>query len=300
MTMIRLSSDPRPLGRSGLLVSPMAWGMWRLTGDDVAAARRAIDAALAAGITLFDTADIYGDYGADRIGFGEAETLFGRALAEAPAYRDAMTIATKGGIRPGIPYDSSAAYLADALDASLARMGVESVDLYQIHRRDLMTHPHEVAGALTRMVEAGKARAIGVSNHSPAEFDALQAFLGQPIASTQPEFSALHTAPLFDGTLDQAMRLDVAVLAWSPLGGGRLASEEHPAAVALAAHGARYGVDGATAALAWVMAHPARIIPIVGSQNPARIAASSDVYKVEWTRAEWYAVLQAGMGEPLP
>lgn len=298
MTTIRLSNKPRPLGNSDILVSPIAWGMWRLAGDDVAGARGAIEAALGAGITLFDTADIYGcDTPA---GFGSAEIVFGCALAEAGGARDAMVIATKGGIRPGIPYNSSAEYLASALDDSLARMGVERVDLYQIHRRDFLTHPHEVAGALTRMVEAGKVRSLGVSNYAPAELDALQAFLGQPIVSTQPEFSALRTAPLFDGTLDQAMRLDLAVLAWSPLGGGRLASGDHPAAAAFAAHGARYGVDGATAALAWIMAHPARIIPIVGSQNPARIAVTVDAYRVEWTRADWYAVLQAGMGEALP
>lgn len=297
MTIIHLSAAPRPLGRSDILVSPIAWGMWRLAGA-VSGARAAIDAALEAGITLFDTADIYG---ADQpAGFGSAELLFGDALAEAPDLRERMVIATKGGIRPGIPYNSSAAYLADALDASLTRMRVERVDLYQIHRRDLLTHPQEVAGALTRMVESGKVRAVGVSNHSPAEFEALQAFLDQPIVSTQPEFSALHSAPLFDGTLDQAMRHEVAVLAWSPLGGGRLAVGDHPAASALAAHGARHGVDAATAALAWVMAHPARIIPIVGSQAPARIRAVADAYKVSWTRAEWYAVLEAGLGARLP
>lgn len=298
MTTLRPSSELRPLGKSDLLVSPIAWGMWRLAGDDIAAVRARIDAALAAGITLFDTADIYGvDQPA---GFGSAEALFGRALAETPHLRDTMVIATKGGIHPGTPYDSSAGYLAKALDDSLRRLRVEHVDLYQIHRRDLLAHPQEVAAALDRMVASGKVRALGVSNYSPAEVDALQAFLGHPLASTQPEFSPLHTAPLFDGTLDQAMRLDLAVLAWSPLGGGRLADGMHPAAQALAAHGERYGVDAATAALSWAMVHPARIIPIVGSQNPARILAAANVCTVEWTRAQWYAVLQAGMGETLP
>jgi len=257
-----------------------------------------IDAALGAGINFFDTADIYGcDVPA---GFGSAEALFGRALAEDRSLRAKMVIATKAGIRPGIPYNSSAEYLADALDASLTRMAIDQVDLYQIHRRDFMTHPQEVAAALTRMVDAGKVRSIGVSNYSVHEFAALQAFLGQPIVSTQPEFSPLQTAPLFDGTLDQAMAHDVAVMAWSPLGGGRLAQGDHPAAKLLAEQGARYGVDAATATLAWIMAHPARIIPIVGSQTPARIAASADAYKVAWTRSEWYAVLQAGMGVSLP
>ena len=280
------------------MVSPLAWGMWRLAGDDVAAVRALIDAALEAGITLFDTADIYGfDTAA---GFGSAEALFGRALAEDGTLRHRMVIATKGGILPPMPYDSSRAYLTAALDDSLRRMQVETVDLYQVHRRDLLTHPHEVAGALDAMVASGKVRSVGVSNHSPAEFEALQAFLGQPIVATQPEFSALHTVPLFDGTLDQAMARDVAVLAWSPLGGGRLARGDHPAAALLEKHGAAFGVDAGTAALAWVMAHPARVIPIVGSQNAVRIAAAAGAYRVEWTREQWYAVLQAGMGATLP
>jgi aryl-alcohol dehydrogenase-like predicted oxidoreductase len=164
--------------------------MWRLAGE-VAPVHAMIEAALRAGINFFDTADIYGcDVPA---GFGSAEELFGRALAEDRSLRAKMVIATKAGIRPGIPYNSSATYLADALDASLTRIDLEQVDLYQIHRRDFLTHPQEVAETLTRMVEAGKIRSIGVSNYSVDEFDALQAFLGQPIVSTQPEFSPLRT-----------------------------------------------------------------------------------------------------------
>ena len=298
MTTLRLSTKARPLGKSGISVSPIAWGMWRLAGDDVTAARAKVEAALAAGITLLDTADVYGcDTPA---GFGSAEALFGRVLAEAPALREKMVIATKGGIVLGIPYDSSASYLAAALEASLTRMQVEQVDLYQIHRRDLLAHPQEVAGALEKMVASGKVRAVGVSNHSPAELSALQAFLPMPIVSTQPEYSALRTAPLFDGVFDQAMALDLAVLAWSPLGGGRLADGSDPVGGLLAAQGARFDTDFSAAALSWIMAHPARPIPILGSQSPARIAGSAEAYRVEWTRAEWYAVLEASLGEKLP
>lgn len=295
--MLRIDPDPRPLGKSDLSVSPLAWGMWRFTGE-VAAARALVEAALETGITLFDTADIYG---ADTpAGFGSAETLFGQVLAEAPYLRERMVIATKGGIRPGIPYRSDREYLAQAVDASLSRMGIDRIDLYQIHRRDFLTHPQEVARSLTAMVDAGKVRGIGVSNHSPAEVDALQAFLNLPILSTQPEFSPLHSAPLFDGTLDQAMARDMAVLAWSPLGGGRLSDGAHPAGALLAEQGARFGVDAATAALSWAMVHPARNIPIIGSQKPERIRAAAGAFRVEWTPAQWYAVLQAGMGTDLP
>lgn len=295
--MLRIDPALRPLGKSDILVSPLAWGMWRFTGA-VAPARALVDAALETGITLFDTADIYG---ADTpAGFGSAEALLGQVLGEAPGLRDAMVIATKGGIRPGIPYRSDRDYLSQAVDASLSRMGIDRIDLYQIHRRDFLTHPQEVARGLTAMVDAGKVRGIGVSNHSPAEVDALQAFLGLPILSTQPEFSPLHSAPLFDGTLDQAMAKELAVLAWSPLGGGRLGDATHPAGALLAEQGARFGVDAATAALSWIMVHPARIIPIIGSQTVDRIRAAAGALRVAWTPAEWYAVLQAGMGTGLP
>ena len=295
--MLTIDPAPRALGASDILVSPLAWGMWRFKGS-VASARTLVEAALDAGITLFDTADIYGTD--TPAGFGSAEALFGEVLAEAPQLRDRMVIATKGGIRPGNPYRSDAPYLRQAVDDSLARMRIERIDLYQIHRRDFLTHPQEVAASLTRMVADGKVRAVGVSNHSPAEVDALQAFLNQPIVSTQPEFSPLHTAPLYDGTLDQAMARGMAVLGWSPLGGGRLTDGSHPAGALLAEQGARFGVDAATAALSWSMVHPARIIPIVGSQTPGRIRAAADAVRVGWTHAEWYAVLQAGMGAGLP
>jgi len=296
MTTLRLSAEPRPLGKSGISVFPIAWGMWRLAGEDIAEARARVEAALDAGITLLDNVRPM----SEQLSVDPEVSLFVEILADAPELRQRMIIATKGGIRPGIPYNSGADYLAEAIDASLTRMGIDRVDLYQIHRRDFLTHPQEVAASLTRMVEAGKVRAIGVSNYAIHELDALQTFLDLPIVSTQSEFSALRTAPLHDGTLDQAMARDMAVLAWSPLGGGRLAKALHPAAVMLADQGERYGVDITAAALSWIMAHPARPIPIVGSQSAARIARSIDAFKVEWTRGEWYAVLEASMGERLP
>lgn len=291
------SPAPRPLGKSGLSVSPIAWGMWRFHGDDVAAAQGLIEAALAAGITLLDTADIYG---IDTDGFGAAEALLGRVLAVAAALRDRMVLATKGGIVPGTPYDSSPDYLVQALDASLGRLGIEQVDLWQIHRPDLLAHPQETARALEDIITSGKARAIGVSNFTPAQVAALTDFLTMPLASTQPEFSPLHLDPVRDGTLDQAMALGLAVLAWSPLGGGRLGSGSGEVAKLLAAQGERFDVSSAAATYSWIMTHPARPIPIVGSQRPERIAEAADAFRVGWTRAEWYAVLQASMGEKLP
>ena len=302
MSYLPVSPDKRPLGKSGIAVSPVAWGMWRFGGDDVNLARRKVEAALEAGVTLFDTADIYGPDNGEA--FGASELLLGRVFAEAPGLRDQMVLATKGGIVIGTPYDSSPDYLAQAIDASLERLGAERVELWQIHRPDILAHPDEVARALENAHAAGKIGAVGVSNFTTWQTAALIKSLSIPLASTQPEFSALALEPIRSGLLDQAMMEELAVLAWSPLGGGRIAEPWDARTQEVAAlfdrKGAEAGVGRTAAALSWIMAHPARPIPIVGTQRPERIAEIGNALKPRWTRAEWYAVLQASMGERLP
>ncbi len=302
--MSELPAPPqnRPLHANGPTVSSIAWGMWRFAGDDLAAADARVRAALDAGVTLFDTADVYGPDNGEA--FGAAERLLGRVLAADKGLGQRMVLATKGGIRPGAPYDSSATYLAEAIDGSLSRMGVDHVALWQIHRADFLTHPAEIARGLEAAHKAGKIGAVGVSNFAPHQIDALAAHLSPPIVATQPEFSPLCVKPLFDGVLDQAMAKGIAVLAWSPLGGGRLGDpkDDRSRAVAakLDAKAAEVRVSRAAAAYSWIMAHPAGVIPIVGTQRVERIAEIPDAYRPVWTRAEWYQVLTAAMGESLP
>lgn len=302
MSYLNVTPDSRPLGKSGLLVSPIAWGMWRFGNAGVDGGRRLVEAAFEAGVTLFDTADIYGFDGS--AGFGDAEALLGRIFAEVPVLRAHMVLATKGGITPPVPYDSSAAYLEQALHASLRRLGTDHVDLYQIHRPDILAHPQEVARTLENMMTSGKVRSIGVSNYTLAQHQALAQFLNLPLASTQPEFSALHLEPIETGLFDHAMAADLAVLAWSPLGGGRIGDPQDDRSRAVAAAldvvAAEAGVSRTAAAYAWIMAHPARAIPIVGTQNAARIAEIPDAFKVRFTRQQWYDVLVAARGEKLP
>jgi predicted oxidoreductase len=299
---ILTSHARRPLGKGGLSVPRIGWGLWRFRGDDVRAARARVDAAIEAGLDLFDAADVYGPDNGEP--FGAAEALLGRVFAEAPSLRDRVVLATKGGIEIGTPYNSSADYLLRACEASLQRLRVEAIDLYQIHRPDLMAHPGEVASALDALRRAGKIREAGVSNYTPAQVAALQAHLPFPLASIQPEFSPLAVAPLIDGTLDQAMAHGLAVFAWSPLAGGRLISgggaRSAEVMKTLAPIAARAGVDASAAAYAWIMAHPAAPIPLVGTQTPSRIHAASDAFKVTYAREEWYSVLVAARGEKLP
>lgn len=293
--------ETRALYVGGPEVSSLAWGMWRFAGNDTATAQALAEAALDSGITLFDTADIYG-FGEE--GFGAAEVLLGQVFAASPGLRSRMVLATKGGITPPVPYDSSPDYLMAALDASLKRLGTDHVELWQVHRPDMLAHPHELAHTLETMVKSGKVGAVGVSNFTTAQIAALRAFLSVPLATTQPEFSPLNLRPLEDGQLDQAMQHSMAVLAWSPLSGGRIADpltgRQKAVAMALDKVASEYGVSRAAVTFSWIMAHPAWIIPIVGSQNAGRIAEAADAYKVRWSRASWYEVLVAARGEPLP
>ena len=304
MSELPLPPAKRRLGGSDIEVSPIAWGMWRLAenGRTAADAGKLVHAALDAGITFLDTADIYGFDGTG--GFGDAELLLGEVLAADPSLRGRMVLATKGGILPPLPYDQSPDYLRKAIDDSLRRLQVDSVDLWQIHRPDILAHPQETARVLDDAVASGKVRALGVSNFTMAQTAALNHFLGTKLVSTQPEISPLRIDCFENGELDQAMMLGLTPLAWSPLGGGRLAAPETARDTAVAAAldlvADAQGVSRTVAAYSWLMAHPAGIIPIIGSQNTARIAEGSEALKVRWTRQEWYAVLVAARGVPLP
>jgi predicted oxidoreductase len=304
MSQLPLPPATRMLGTSGIAVSPIAWGMWRLAenGRTAAEAARLVHSALDAGITLLDTADIYGFNGTS--GFGDAEALLGEVLAAEPGLRGRMVLASKGGIMPPLPYDQSAAYLNSALEASLRRMRTETIDLYQIHRPDILAHPQEVARVLDDAVAAGKIRTIGVSNYTQPQLAALNQFLGNKLVATQPEISPLRIGCFENGELDQAMMLGLTPLAWSPLGGGRLASPASKRDKAVAAEldrvAGEQGLSRSVAAYSWLMAHPAGIVPIIGSQQAERIAEGAAALKVRWTRADWYAVLVAARGEGLP
>ena len=296
-----VDASPRSLG-SLPAVGPLSFGLWRYTNTDVAAAQGVLEAALGAGLNLIDNADVYGfDWGGT--GFGQVEEILGTVLAAAPELRDRMVLASKGGIMPPLPYDSSPTYLRGACEASLTRMGVDVIDLYQIHRPDIYTHPADVAAVLTELRDAGKIREVGISNHTPAQIAALQAYLDFPIVANQPEFSANRLDPMRDGTLDQCMQLGITPLAWSPLAGGSLATGDGINAELLAVLdqlAERESVDRGHIAMAFVLAHPSKPIAIVGSQNLDRIAASVKALDVQLDRSDVYAIVQASEGVPLP
>jgi predicted oxidoreductase len=312
------------LGRSSVRGSRLAYGCWRIAGtwnpadatvDGREAGRRAVLAAYEAGYTLFDHADIYCH--------GLAESLFGEVLQEVSGMRDRVVLATKCGIRPkGTPradapyrYDFSASHILESCEQSLRRLRVETLDLYQLHRPDFLMDPDEVAGAFTRLREQGKVREFGVSNFKPSQVAALQKSCPMPLAVNQVEISLARTDALEDGTLDQCLAEGISPMAWSPLGGGHLSgaarrvlpsqqayggAQLEPLRQRLQAMAADKGVDTAAVSLAWLLKHPAGIVPVVGSTDPARIRAATRALSVSLSREEWYDLLTVARPTPLP
>jgi predicted oxidoreductase len=309
------------IGTTPFVTSRLAYGCWRLAGiwnpaegnnDARDIGRRAVIAAYEAGYTLFDHADIYCD--------GEAEKIFGAALKEVAGMRERVVIASKCGIRkPGDPkpdapyrYDFSHAHIVRSCEQSLKRLGIETMDIYQLHRPDYLADFSEVAAAFCQLKQQGKARAFGVSNFRPAQLTALQKAVPVPLVVNQVEISLARLAPFEDGTLDQCQSDHITPLAWSPLAGGLLADGARrilPAQQAYKTEAIVAAVDqiaqarGANRmaiALAWLLRHPSGIVPIVGSIQPERIKQAAQAAEIELSREEWYRLLEAARGERLP
>jgi len=283
-------------------VGRLAFGCWRMTNPDVGFNAALVERAVDLGMNLIDQADVYGlDWGGS--GFGSCEEMLGRVFASRPGLRDRVVLATKGGIRVGVPYDSSTEYLTSACEASMSRLGVDVIDLFQIHRPDSFAHPVEVAEAMISLQTRGLVREFGVSNHTVAQTRALQSHLPFPLATTQPEFSVAHLDPLSDGTLDLCNEKGMVPLAWSPLAGGRVMRGEGVRAglvQVLDELAAREGVGRDALAVAFVLHHPSRPVAIVGSQNIEHLESVSAATTVELSRADLYRLVEASMGVPLP
>ncbi|MBX3530161.1 MAG: aldo/keto reductase [Rhizobiaceae bacterium] len=282
-------------------LSRIVYGMWRV-GDDKDTSpkhiRAKIDACLEQGITTIDQADIYGGY--------TAEGLLGAAFREAPSLRDRVEIVTKCGILVSAGrysgatvkhYDTTRAHIEASIDHSLREMAVERIDLLLVHRPDPLIDHRETGAALDEAVASGKVRAVGVSNFRPWDFSLLQSAMEQPLVTNQIELSLLTHEPFVNGDLAFLQEHEVTPMAWSPLGGGRLV--KNPPAVlksALDKEAAAQCVDPASVAVAWLLAHPAGIAPVMGTNDLSRIRRFSEALRVEMDRECWYRLYTAALG----
>jgi predicted oxidoreductase len=305
-----------PLASTRLAYGCMRLNAWQsrdqLTPAQEAAGRAAVLAAWEAGYTHFDHADIYGN--------GVCEEIFGRVLRDVPGMRDRILIGSKCGIRwqgdpvPSAPhrYDFAREHIVRSCEASLKRLGTDRIDLYMLHRPDYLADPAEVAAAFAELLAAGKVLHFGVSNFRPSLLTALQRACPMPLAVNQVEIHPGRLDVFEDGTLDQCLAESITPVSWSPLAGGLFGDggtvdPNHSRAEGLRALlatldevAARHGVGRTVITLAWLLRHPAHIVPIVGSANPARIRDAVKADTVEMSREDWYTILTAARMQGLP
>jgi len=289
----------------GLSLSRLIYGMWRLADDEnisTAHVQAKIEACLVQGITTMDQADIYGGY--------EAEEIFGATLKQAPHLRDNIEIVTKCDIVAPVGrhkkarvkyYDTSAQHINQSVEDSLRLMAIEQIDLLLIHRPDPFMDHHETGLALDTLITSGKVRAVGVSNFKPHDWKLLQSAMRHKLATNQIEISVLANQAFINGDIAFLQEQLIAPMAWSPLAGGALFSARHQKLVSVLKEvGETQGVDVSAVAIAWLLAHPARIMPVLGTNNLARITQISDATKVTIDRQSWFEIYEAAKGHEVP
>lgn len=296
------------LTSTGPEFSRMVYGTWRIldTKPTAQEINRRLHACLELGITTIDTAEIYGLY--------EVEKVLGEALALTPGLRDKLEIVTKAGIyvpcshhpeRRTAHYNASGARLVKSLEKSLRFLGTDHVELFLVHRPDWLTRADDTACGLNQLVRSGKISAAGVSNYTTSQFDLLNAQMEKPLATNQLEFHLLHHEPIHDGTFHQCEKLGVLPMAWSPLAGGRLFDVNNAAAqrLAVAAQNMAARYAGATLeqlAYAWIMAHPSRPLPVIGTNKLERLKSAALADAITLETEDWYALWEAAQGRRVP
>jgi predicted oxidoreductase len=281
-------------------LSRIVYGMWRLGDDENTSpehVRAKIDASLDQGITSFDQADIYGGY--------EAEEILGNALSGS-ALRNKMEIVTKCDIIAPVGryadarvkyYDTSRAHILASVDHSLRLMGIDHIDLLLIHRPDPLMDHHETGAALDEVIASGKVRSVGVSNFRHYDWELLQSAMKNQLVTNQIELSVLAHDSFVNGDVAFHQRIGTPLMAWSPLAGGALFSGDHPDIMsALSNVALQNNVDETAVAIAWLLAHPSRILPVLGTNSLDRIKGMSAALDVKMDRQTWYEIYTAALG----
>lgn len=291
-----MSIEQRHLHVKGPVLSRIVAGCWRWgPSTDV---DRLTRTALDAGITSFDHADIYGDY--------QNQKLFGSVLKKSSSIRGQMQLISKCGIKLLSSthsdtrvkhYDTSKKHILASVDNTLSELGTHYLDLLLIHRPDPFMDPEEVSEAFGLLRQNGKVLHFGVSNFSPTQFEMLQAYLPFPLVTNQVEFSLNKRDVLFDGTLDVLLKHETGAMIYSPLGQGKLVSNENNH---LWPKKDQYGATETQLALAWLLSHPANLFPVIGTTRPERILESAGAVNIQLDRQDWFEMLKLASGTDVP
>ena len=277
---------------SSLNISRIIYGMWRLHDDDNQSLNhldQKLNLCLDQGITTFDQAAVYGGY--------SSEALFGKSIKSNASLRSQIEIISKCGIvnpsdrypkASNSYYDTSKEHIFESVELSLKNLGTDYLDLLLIHRQDPFMNHFETGGALDELIASGKVKQVGVSNFKPYDFSLLQSAMKNPLVTNQIEISLAATQGFTNGDIAYHQEKSTHLMAWSPLGGGKLMSDEGYLGKTLNKIADTQSVDKAAVVTAWLLAHPARICPVMGTNNLKRIAKLSDAYKVNISRELWF------------
>lgn len=304
--------------------SPVIAGMMRIAELSDQQIRELYSAYLEAGVTAFDHADIYGSFTPGG-GYHFCEQRFADALKLSPSQRSEITLQTKCGIvaGPGKPtyYDHSFDHIIASVEGSLKALGTDYVDTLLLHRPDTWMQPEEVARAFEHLESTGKVVRFGVSNFTPAQIELLQTSVRQPIVTNQVQFSLTHATLVNEGLcanittasesvvrtghlLEYARREGIGLQAWSPLqspdGSSLLDQKANPQLTAALRRIADvHQITPSGVAFAWIASHPAGIVPVAGTTNPAHASQAIEGARTQLSRQEWYELYQAA-GHRLP
>jgi len=269
----------------------MIYGMWRLHDDNQSLnhLNKKINLCLDQGITTFDQAAVYGGY--------SSEAFFGKAIKSNSSLRSQIEIISKCGIvnpsdrypnASNSYYDTSKEHIFESVEFSLNNLGTDYLDLLLIHRQDPFLNHFETGEALDELIETGKVKEIGVSNFRPHDYSLLQSAMKNHLVTNQIEISLAATHGFTNGDIAYHQERSTNLMAWSPLGGGFLMTDEGILGKTLANIAEIQDVDKSAVATAWIMAHPARICPIIGTNNLDRISKIADAMKVKMDKELWF------------
>ncbi len=300
------------IGKSGLLASEISLGCMRLDGLAQDEVDTLINTALDVGIDFFDHADVYGG--------GKCEEVFADALSRSSTSREKIILQSKCGIRQGL-FDFSREHILTAVEGSLNRLKTDYLDILLLHRPDTLMEPEEIAAAFSQLQQSGKVRHFGVSNMNPHQIELLRKFIDQEIVANQLQLSLTNTGMIDsginvnmeidrsidrDGSILEYCRLhDITIQPWSPFQYGFfegvfLDNDKFPELNwVVDAMAEDKGVTNSAIAIAWLLRHPAKMQPIVGTTNPGRVRDIAQASMVEMTRQEWYSLYLAA-GNTLP